>query len=135
MNTRVILEALDSEIGRLQQARNALAGLFVPNRRGRHKVGSVAPVTGAKRSPISAAGRKSIADAQRKRWAKQRAVAKKATGKRIAKKIAKKAITNRPAKRVTVTRAPAKQQREPRVRKKAPAQHALSSASGTVALP
>jgi hypothetical protein len=136
MNTQDILSAIDAEIARLQSARSLLSGTASTKRRGRPKAASGAPVTTVKRRTMSAAGRQRVAEAQRKRWAKQKAAAKKATkatGK-PAKKAAKKA-TKKPAHKVTLTRVPAKKQpeRRPRVPKKAPAKHALSSASETVA--
>jgi hypothetical protein len=76
MDTRDILASLDSEITRLTEARNLLAGLSAPKRRGRPKgapVASAAPIETVKRRTMSAAGRKRIAEAQRKRWAKQKA--------------------------------------------------------------
>jgi hypothetical protein len=140
-----MLDALDSEISRLQQARIALAGLSAPKRRGRPKAtstpsaGSPTPAKAVK-GTMSAAGRKRVAEAQRKRWAKQKAAAKKAAKKTSgnpAKKAAKNAATKPSAKKVTVTKVPAKKQpeRRPRVPKKAPAKHALSGASETVAGP
>jgi hypothetical protein len=143
MNTNELLEALDSEINRLQQVRNALSDLSAPKRRGRPKAASAAPVKKVKRT-MSAAGRKRVAEAQRERWANHKAAAKKAarktTGKpakKAAKKKAAKKATRRPAHKVTVTRVPAKKrtERKSRVPKKAPSKHALSSASEIVAAP
>jgi hypothetical protein len=135
MNARDILDALDSEIARLQQVRNALAGLSAPKRRGRPKA-AAAPVETVKGRTMSAAGRKRIAEGQRKRWARQKAAVKKAARKTAAKKPSKKAA-KRPLKKVKVTKVPAKQQRErkARVAKRVPAKHALSSASEPVAAP
>lgn len=70
-----ILAQLDEEIAKLKQARALLAGTgkvaakLAAHRNGKGK-------TGRKRV-LSAEARKRIADAQRKRWAAQRAKAKK----------------------------------------------------------
>ena len=58
MNMREIVAELDNEISLLAQVRATLMG-----------TNHAAP----KRGPNSAAGRKRIADAQRKRWAKKKA--------------------------------------------------------------
>jgi hypothetical protein len=63
-----ILQALDAEIARLQQARNILASaLPASSGRGRPKSAAKAPGT---RRELSPQARKAIADAQKKRWAK-----------------------------------------------------------------
>jgi hypothetical protein len=126
MNTDDILNAIDAEIARLQQARNSLAGPASPKRRDRSPTS--APT--ARRRTLSPAARKKIADAQRKRWANQKAAAKKAAK-------AKKATKETPAKKVTVTRVPPKQRRERtlRISKKPAVKNALSSKSETVAVP
>ncbi|WP_263377210.1 hypothetical protein [Granulicella aggregans] len=112
MNTNEILEAIDQEILKLQQARALLADApavqaaksvagkpATGKRRGRPK-GSVnkkaevaAPVVAKKtRAPLSAEGKARIAAAQKARWAaKKKAVAKPAV-KKIARKAAKKAV-------------------------------------------
>lgn len=77
MNTRDILNALDAEIAHLQQARSPLTGLSGPIRRGRPARPSSVTTNAPKRRIISAAGRKRIAEAQRKRWAAQKKDAKK----------------------------------------------------------
>jgi hypothetical protein len=71
-----ILAQIDSEIARLQQARTLLASIGTTA-----KVGSSAKNATAKSKPrkkrvLSADARKRIADAQRKRWAAQRAKTK-----------------------------------------------------------
>ena len=74
-----ILAQIDSEIARLQQARKLLASIgdspvsSTPSA----KKSAVKAKRGRKRV-LSAEARKRIADAQRKRWAAQRAKAKKA---------------------------------------------------------
>jgi hypothetical protein len=74
MNQQDILSAIDAEIARLQSARTFLAGT-ASKRRGRpHTQPSAAT---PKKRTMSAAGRKRIAEAQRKRWANQKAAAKK----------------------------------------------------------
>jgi hypothetical protein len=68
MTIETILASIDSEIARLKQVRALLSG------GGTKKVASAAPVR--KRRKLSAASRKKIADAQRKRWANQKATGK-----------------------------------------------------------
>ena len=65
MTLETILASIDSEIAQLKQARALLSG------DGTKKTASAAPVR--KRRKMSADARKRIADAQRKRWAKQKA--------------------------------------------------------------
>ena len=72
-----ILAQVDSEIARLSQARKLLAGIGTTTT----KAGSKAKKAPAKAKPrkkrvLSAEARKKIADAQRKRWAAQKAKAK-----------------------------------------------------------
>jgi hypothetical protein len=57
-----ILSSIDSEIARLSQARELLSGSSTKD--------AVAPLR--KRRKLSAAARKRIGDAQRKRWATQK---------------------------------------------------------------
>jgi hypothetical protein len=64
MTIETILAEIDAEIAQLKQARALLSG------DGAKK--SATPVVRKKRK-MSAAGRKRIGDAQRKRWAKQKA--------------------------------------------------------------
>jgi hypothetical protein len=67
VNTQELLAAIDLEIGRLQNARNILAGSGETKRRGRP------PMAGGKPAEtLSAAARQKIAEAQRKRWAAQK---------------------------------------------------------------
>jgi low affinity Fe/Cu permease len=72
VTTTEILAALDTEIARLQEARNALAGLSGATRRGRPSASALASQTTNKKRVLSAAAREKIAAAQRKRWAKQK---------------------------------------------------------------
>jgi len=67
MDTAQLISEIDSEISRLQQGRTLLAGGPTVNR---------AKPRGGKRI-LSAEARARIAAAQRKRWAKQKAAAKK----------------------------------------------------------
>ena len=60
MTIKSILSSIDSEIGRLKQARALLSGQGVPK--------TTAPIV-RKKHKMSAAARKRIGDAQRKRWA------------------------------------------------------------------
>jgi len=64
MTMESILASIDSEIAQLKQARALLSG------DGARKIAT--PIV-RKRRKMSAEGRKRIADAQRKRWAKQKA--------------------------------------------------------------
>jgi hypothetical protein len=114
MNTNEILEAIDQEILKLQQARALLADApaiqavkpakpATGKRRGRPK-GSVnkkaeviAPVAEKKsRTPLSPEGKARIAAAQKLRWAAQKKAAAK-PAKKIAAKVSKKAAV--PAKK------------------------------------
>ena len=72
VKTTEILAALDAEIARLQEARNALAGLSGAKRRGRPSASALASQTNRKKRTLSAEAREKIAAAQRKRWAKQK---------------------------------------------------------------
>jgi hypothetical protein len=72
VTTTEILAALDTEIARLQEARNALAGLSGAKRRGRPSASALGNQTNNKKRVLSAAAREKIAAAQRKRWAKQK---------------------------------------------------------------
>jgi hypothetical protein len=72
-----ILAQLDSEIARLQQARSLLATMGTAANTTRRKATKAAAKTKPrKKRVLSAEARKRIADAQRKRWAAQRAKAK-----------------------------------------------------------
>jgi hypothetical protein len=75
MNTHDILSALDAEIARLQSARSLLVATASGKRRGRPPASESAG--SPKKRTMSAAGRKRIAEAQRKRWAKQKTEKKK----------------------------------------------------------
>jgi hypothetical protein len=72
VKTTEILAALDAEIARLQETRNALAGLSGAKRRGRPSASASPSQTTNKKRVLSAAAREKIAAAQRKRWAKQK---------------------------------------------------------------
>jgi len=65
-----IISALDAEIKHLQQARSLLALLAVSN--AVHAAAATKPATKRRKRTLSAEARKRIADAQRKRWAKQK---------------------------------------------------------------
>ena len=81
------LKVLREEIAQIEREFPSLAGLdagTVASRRGRPQMSNAttAPVTSQrkrKRRKMSAAARKAIGDAQRRRWAKQKADAKKAS--------------------------------------------------------
>jgi hypothetical protein len=72
VKTTEILAAIDAEIARLQEARNALAGLSGAKRSGRPSASASPNKTNRKKRTLSAAAREKIAAAQRKRWAKQK---------------------------------------------------------------
>ena len=77
MVNKDVLAAIDKEIARLQQARDILAGDEETETRGRRVVKQpakkrVAAAKGTKRV-LSPEARKRIADAQKKRWAAQKA--------------------------------------------------------------
>jgi hypothetical protein len=74
MNTSSIIAALDEEIARLQNARSLIAGSASPKRRGRPPQSKPAGTAASKRRTLSPEARKKIAEAQRKRWAKQKKV-------------------------------------------------------------
>jgi hypothetical protein len=75
VKTTEILAALDAEIARLQEARNALAGLSGAKRRGRPSASALPNKTNRKKRTLSTEAREKIAAAQRKRWAKQKSSA------------------------------------------------------------
>jgi hypothetical protein len=64
LETKQIITELDKEIVRLREARALLAG------------SSGGTKVSPKRGPLSAEGKKRIAEAQRKRWAKAKKAAK-----------------------------------------------------------
>jgi hypothetical protein len=72
VKTTEILAAIDAEIARLQEARNALAGMSAAKRRGRPSASASQSKTIRKKRTLSAEAREKIAAAQRKRWAKQK---------------------------------------------------------------
>jgi hypothetical protein len=65
-----LISALDAEINRLQQARSILASLGATSL---HSRAATKSATGKRKRKMSAEARKRIGDAQRKRWAKQKA--------------------------------------------------------------
>jgi hypothetical protein len=74
-----ILALIDAEIASLQQVRSLLAStgkVAVKGTGPKTKKAAKAPKKGRKRRVLSAEARKRIADAQRKRWAAQKAKAK-----------------------------------------------------------
>lgn len=77
MEVRRILDEIDSQISKLQQARALLAGTTTPAGRGRPKgskntASSAAPVKTPRKRKLSPEGRKRIAEAMKKRWAERR---------------------------------------------------------------
>lgn len=71
-----ILAQIDEEIAKLTQIRELLAGGGVQNVTGPKLKKSAEKVKGKKRRVLSPEARKRIADAQRKRWAAQKAKTK-----------------------------------------------------------
>ena len=69
MNVSTILEQIDEEISRLQQARALLTDEPVKKAVGRPKKAVIAISVKPKRRKLSAAGRAKIAAAQKARWA------------------------------------------------------------------
>ena len=86
------------------------------------------------RKGISEAGRERIAEAQRKRWAAQKAAKRVETRKKVSlptEKAAKKTASG-----AAITKIPPKHSRKwTRVKKSATVPNALSSRAGTVAVP
>jgi hypothetical protein len=76
MDFHRLIEEIDSEISRLQQARALLIGEPLRRGRGRPKVAAThrpAAIKSAKhKRRLSPEGRKRIADAMRKRWAERK---------------------------------------------------------------
>jgi hypothetical protein len=70
MSTEDILSALDAEINHLQQVRSLLTGLRSST--SLPAATATKPATKRRKRKMSAEARKKIADAQRKRWAKQK---------------------------------------------------------------
>jgi hypothetical protein len=105
MNTEAIIEQIDAEISKLQQAKVLLSGATATSTKrsaGRPKTSpvaarilSVAPAKSVKRV-MSAEGKARIAEAQKARWAKS---------KRADKKAARKATTAKAAKSATPAQA------------------------------
>ena len=69
MTTEKIIAEIDAEIGRLKQVRALLSSDGV-----KAETVTLAPIP--KRRKMSAAARKRIGDAQRKRWARQKSASK-----------------------------------------------------------
>jgi hypothetical protein len=87
-----------------------------------------------KRRTLSAAARRRIADAQRKRWAATKAAAKAPAAKKVARKNIRKARKTLPEK-VAITKIPPKQQRERKPQVTKSAKSALSGKSEIIAAP
>jgi hypothetical protein len=82
MNTNAILAQLDAEIARLTQVRSLLAASEASSVK--FPAGKTLPVVARKRKKhvLSPEARKRIADAQRKRWAAQKAKGSAAKAKK-----------------------------------------------------
>jgi hypothetical protein len=88
MDTNSIIEKIDQEIARLQQARAALNGVDAPRKVGRPKATektSTATAVNSVKRVMSAEGKARVVAAQKKRWAKVRRAAKKAANAVVAK--------------------------------------------------
>ena len=72
MSIDSVISSIDAEIERLQAARALIAGVGIVTH-GKVTTSSTSPKKARKRV-LSAEGRKHIAEAQRKRWAKQKKV-------------------------------------------------------------
>jgi hypothetical protein len=72
MDTTDIIQIIDAEIARLEQARTVLNGHTAPAKRGRPIGSNATTTTKPPRRKISAEGRARIAAAQKARWAKAR---------------------------------------------------------------
>jgi hypothetical protein len=104
MDTESIIQEIDSEISRLEQARAILSGITVKRSPGRPKQTQAVLKTVAA-SPtkrvLSAEARARIAAAQKLRWAKSKRAAKKA----VKKAVKKAAVKSVPAKKVAAKKA------------------------------
>ncbi len=75
MEVKRILDEIDAQISKLQQARALLAGTTAPAGRGRpkgSKSAAAAPSAAPRKRKLSAEGRRRIAEAMKKRWAERR---------------------------------------------------------------
>jgi hypothetical protein len=93
MNTGEIIEQIDVEISKLQQARVLLLGTDSPIKRGAglpKKEATVSRIIAVKptKRGLSPEGRARIAAAAKARWAKARKAKKSAVGKSTANKVA-----------------------------------------------
>jgi hypothetical protein len=108
MNIEEIIEHIDSEISKLQEARSLLLGSDSRIARGsghpkkKATVARILTVKPAKRV-MSAEGKARIAAAQKARWAKVRKATKAPAKKAITRKSAKKAVKATPAKSAAPT--------------------------------
>jgi len=104
MDTVSIIEEIDAEISRLQQAKVILSGTATNRGPGRPKATNVVskpvPTKLAKRV-MSAEGRAKIADAQKARWAK----VKKSADKPVVKKTTAKRVVSKKGVRTAKTQA------------------------------
>lgn len=101
LDTANIIEEIDSEISRLEQAKAILSGTATKRSPGRPKrAQSVIKTVVAEptKRVMSAEGRAKVAAAQKLRWAKSRRAAKKAVKKAAVKSVpAKKALVKKAA--------------------------------------
>jgi hypothetical protein len=91
MDTASIIQEIDAEISRLEQAKAILSGTVVKRSPGRpQQTQSVIKTVaaGPTKRVMSAEGRAKVAAAQKRRWAKSRRAAKKAAVKAVSAKKA-----------------------------------------------
>jgi hypothetical protein len=72
MDTALIIQFIDAEIARLEQAKAVLNGRNTPARRGRPIGSGATPAAKPVRRKMSAEGRARIVAAQKARWAKMK---------------------------------------------------------------
>ena len=101
MDTENIIQEIDSEISRLEQAKAILSGIAAKRSPGRpRRTQSLIKTVAAEptKRVMSAEGKARIAAAQKARWAKSRRAAKKAVKKAAVKSVpAKKALVKKAA--------------------------------------
>jgi hypothetical protein len=90
LNTSKIIQQIDSQILKLQEAKALLAGAVAKKGPGRPKKGAsvVVPKAKSAKRVLSAEAKERIAAAQKKRWAKARRAAKKAAKAKAAAETA-----------------------------------------------
>lgn len=111
MDTVSIIQEIDSEISRLQQARTILTGTATKRSPGRPKQAKSGLKTAAVESTkrvMSAEGKAKIAEAQRARWAKSKRADRKAAKKAAVKSVDAKKVPVKKSVTPTTAAKPAK---------------------------